>query len=156
MLNSIAQLRRSGFCIAKFTFKTFDLEGGVTMEEIRQKLLQMRSLLELEMDKHHAKERDEHDPGDEIDLSVEEQGRVMDALLEGKGWERLELIKNTLTRMEDGEFGICEECGEEIAKKRLLALPFARLCINCQQEYEKGHIAHGLPMSNNMNWAEND
>ena len=35
-------------------------------------------------------------------------------------------------RDEPGEFGVCEECGDEIAEKRLTVLPFARFCAECQ------------------------
>ena len=49
---------------------------------------------------------------------------------------RLEaLIKNIL---EDEEFGYCEQCGEEINYKRLVAMPGVTTCIDCQRELEKG------------------
>ncbi|MEI6125360.1 MAG: TraR/DksA family transcriptional regulator, partial [Pseudomonadota bacterium] len=42
-----------------------------------------------------------------------------------------------LEKLEDGSYGICEECGEEINKKRLKVLPFAKYCVNCQSDIEK-------------------
>jgi DnaK suppressor protein len=41
-------------------------------------------------------------------------------------------IKDALNRVENGEFGECQSCGETISMKRLKALPWARYCIECQ------------------------
>jgi len=49
-------------------------------------------------------------------------------------------IDRTLEKMEEGTFGLCEKCGEEIEFKRLEARPVATLCIECkmlQEEEEK-------------------
>jgi DnaK suppressor protein len=45
-------------------------------------------------------------------------------------------IREALTRIEEGNFGVCERCGEEISDKRLEARPVTTLCINCKQEQE--------------------
>ncbi len=42
-----------------------------------------------------------------------------------------------LRKLDEGGFGECERCGEEIAEKRLEALPFARYCIECQRHVER-------------------
>lgn len=47
-------------------------------------------------------------------------------------------IDRALEKMTDGEFGICELCGEEIQKKRLEVRPNARYCIKCKEDIEKG------------------
>ena len=44
----------------------------------------------------------------------------------------LRQIDAALGRMADGEYGICDECGKKIPKVRLKALPYARLCLECQ------------------------
>jgi RNA polymerase-binding transcription factor len=46
-------------------------------------------------------------------------------------------IREALERLEDGTFGICEECGEEIPLKRLMARPVTHLCIQCKQAQEE-------------------
>ena len=48
-------------------------------------------------------------------------------------------IRSALVKLRDGEYGICEECEEPIPDKRLQALPWARLCIQCQQKAESQH-----------------
>ena len=45
-------------------------------------------------------------------------------------------IKEALARIEDGTFGICEECGEEISEERLKARPVTTLCIECKTKAE--------------------
>ena len=47
-------------------------------------------------------------------------------------------INNALRRIAEGTYGICDGCGCAIEKPRLHALPFARMCIRCQSEQEKG------------------
>src|SRR4051812_23626841 len=53
--------------------------------------------------------------------------------------ERRELlaVERALSKMSTGNFGVCEDCGEEIPAKRLMVLPEARLCANCQAYEEK-------------------
>ncbi|MFQ5484936.1 MAG: RNA polymerase-binding protein DksA [Desulfobacterales bacterium] len=53
-------------------------------------------------------------------------------------------IKKTLNRIENGTFGICETCGEEISKKRLKARPVTTQCIECKTKEEALEKALGL------------
>lgn len=46
-------------------------------------------------------------------------------------------LEDALKKIEDGSFGICEECKKLIAKSRLKAVPYARLCVKCQEKKEK-------------------
>lgn len=46
-------------------------------------------------------------------------------------------IDDALRRIDEGTFGICEACKKKIAKQRLEAMPYARLCITCQSKREK-------------------
>ena len=50
--------------------------------------------------------------------------------------EQLILVKDALARLDDGKFGICEECGRAVNLKRLEAVPWTRYCRDCQQEVE--------------------
>jgi len=54
---------------------------------------------------------------------------AVDCVLIGKNRE-------ALGRLEEGTFGICEACGEEIPLKRLMARPVTTLCIECKKEQE--------------------
>ena len=50
----------------------------------------------------------------------------------------LQLVNEALDRIEDGSFGKCVACQEEVQVKRLDAIPWARHCIECQEKQEKG------------------
>jgi DnaK suppressor protein len=45
--------------------------------------------------------------------------------------------EEALARIDDGTFGICEECGEDISEERLKARPMATLCIDCKTKAEE-------------------
>jgi DnaK suppressor protein len=53
-------------------------------------------------------------------------------------------IREALARIEDGTYGICEECGEEIGEKRLEARPVTTLCFECKKRQEAMEKARGL------------
>ncbi len=53
--------------------------------------------------------------------------------------EALYEIEEALKRLEHSTYGVCGNCEKNIMKARLEAVPFARLCINCQSEVEKDH-----------------
>jgi len=53
-------------------------------------------------------------------------------------------IKKALDRIEDGSFGICESCGEDISIERLKARPVTTLCIECKTRQEAREKALGL------------
>jgi RNA polymerase-binding protein DksA len=50
---------------------------------------------------------------------------------------RLYVINDAIKRIEEGRYGICEACENKISKKRLLAVPFASMCVKCQSKQEK-------------------
>lgn len=51
-------------------------------------------------------------------------------------------IDEALKRIDDGEYGLCLECGGQVAKNRLKAVPYAKLCISCQNNEERGKKKH--------------
>ncbi len=53
-------------------------------------------------------------------------------------------IKTALEKLEEGDFGICEECGEEISEERLKVRPMAALCIKCKKKQEAIEKIKGL------------
>jgi DnaK suppressor protein len=54
-------------------------------------------------------------------------------------WRTAALVKEALTRIEDGSYGTCQECEEEINERRLKALPWAKFCIKCQENADQMH-----------------
>jgi RNA polymerase-binding transcription factor len=51
--------------------------------------------------------------------------------------ERARRLQIALTRVADGEYGVCSECGTSIPPKRLLAIPDATTCVACQERLER-------------------
>lgn len=73
------------------------------------------------------------DSGDHALMDLERELGI--SLLEMRNRKR-QLIDEALIRVEDGTYGVCAECGVEISEKRLEAVPFARLCVECQSREE--------------------
>jgi DnaK suppressor protein len=73
------------------------------------------------------------DSGDQALVDLEREMGI--SLQEMRNQERKN-IDNALDSLDEGTYGACAECGEEISEKRLHALPFARLCVECQSKRE--------------------
>jgi len=74
---------------------------------------------------------------DEADLASSESEQSMSLRLRDRERVLLKKIDKVLKKMEDGTYGDCESCGEEIGIKRLEARPVTDLCIRCKEEQEK-------------------
>jgi DnaK suppressor protein len=77
------------------------------------------------------------DLADETDLTSVELSQGVVFTLREKEQRTLAAIDEALQRMEEGTYGLCEECDEEIGAKRLEINPTARLCITHQEEAEE-------------------
>ncbi len=80
---------------------------------------------------------DTDDLPDEIDLASSEYSQSMVFRLRDREKFLLKKIEKALARIDDGTFGVCERCEEEISPKRLEARPVTTLCIRCKEEQEK-------------------
>ena len=105
-----------------------------------KKLLQERRQ-ELVTAAEHTREEglgvEQADLADEVDLASTEAGQSLNLRLRDRELYLLKKINKALEKIETGEFGVCERCGEEIGVKRLEARPVAELCIRCKEEIEK-------------------
>ena len=70
------------------------------------------------------------------DLASETFEREKDLALEGNIQDLLDKVNTALEKIEDGTYGLCDSCGVEINPNRLEALPWASLCLNCQDRLE--------------------
>ncbi|MDA8412290.1 MAG: TraR/DksA family transcriptional regulator [Desulfobacteraceae bacterium] len=75
--------------------------------------------------------------GDIYDQASSERDRELGLLLGDREREKVHAIDEALLRIKEDEYGICEECEEEIPLGRLKALPFARHCVKCKSDLEK-------------------
>jgi RNA polymerase-binding transcription factor len=77
------------------------------------------------------------EPSDAYDAAAEERERELRVILTHRDREKLTAIDEALSRIDEGCYGICESCEEEIAEGRLALLPFTRLCVTCQAAAER-------------------
>jgi DnaK suppressor protein len=82
-----------------------------------------------------------YDAGESSESDIQED--IEFALIQMKT-ETLARINEALTRLEEGAYGNCFECGDEIAPQRLRALPFAVRCKDCEQARENAVLRERL------------
>lgn len=102
------------------------------LEERRQAILQATEAV-----REEGMGFEQADLPDEVDLASSEAGQSLNLRLRDRELVLLKKIDKTLKKIDAGEFGVCERCGEEIGLKRLEARPVAEMCIRCKEELEK-------------------
>ena len=75
--------------------------------------------------------------GDWIDQSSQESDRHVHLALKQTDTKLLRAIEDALHRVEQGTYGICSDCEEEIPVARLDAVPWTRVCIDCKERQPK-------------------
>jgi RNA polymerase-binding protein DksA len=70
------------------------------------------------------------------DIATDTYDREFSLGLASNDRELLYEIDEALKKIEEGRFGICEDCSKPIAKSRLKAIPYTKLCLNCQKRRE--------------------
>lgn len=107
---------------------------------------QLGAVLKTERDRllHNAREglkfsmeRERNIGRDSIDESMEEEIFSTELRLRDREKFLLNKINGALERLDHGTIDECEDCGEKIAFKRLMARPVTTLCIDCKEEKEK-------------------
>ena len=73
---------------------------------------------------------------DPLDRASAESDRTWTLRIRGRESMLIKKIKNSLEDIENGDYGICEDCGEDISIQRLKARPVTSLCINCKTKRE--------------------
>ncbi len=109
------------------------------LARVRESLLDTKAKLLNEIDSELKAEREGNkDEGmDAYDLASEERDREINFILSDRERVKLKQIDDALERIADASYGVCESCGLEIAEERLSAMPFTRLCRDCQQDMER-------------------
>lgn len=77
---------------------------------------------------------------DYTDMATLESDRTFHLRIRDRERKLIKKIDQALDRIEDGTFGFCERCGEEIGEKRLQARPVTTYCINCKTKLEEKEI----------------
>jgi len=109
-----------------------------TLEEFRELLQQQLDELLREAGKTASEMADEKtnfpDPTDRASL---ESDRNFELRIRDRERKLIGKIREAIERIEDGTFGICESCEEEIGEARLKARPVTTMCIDCKTEQER-------------------
>ena len=74
---------------------------------------------------------------DEVDVIQINEDREMSFATRSLLVERANRLAEALERLRDGEYGVCQECGEAIAPARLRAMPEVMTCVRCQDRLER-------------------
>ena len=77
-----------------------------------------------------------HLVADPVDMTQEAAERDVAVQLLDRESALVRRLRNAIDRIEDGSYGLCLQCEEEIAPTRLKAIPWAELCIRCQERAE--------------------
>lgn len=107
------------------------------LKKIRERLRAERDLL-IEKLKGNDLSVDDSETPDPVDLAVRNYSKnVMLAVSENES-RQLSLVDEALLRLDDDEYGPCQNCEKPINPKRLAAIPWARYCLDCQELVEQG------------------
>ena len=113
------------------------------LEHFHKRLLQkqqelMQVVARIEQDGRAADEEATQDVADKATNSY-----TKEFLFHQSNAERsqLQLVNDALARLREGTYGECMTCGEELNLKRLEAVPWAGMCISCQEKVEQGVVA---------------
>ncbi len=107
------------------------------LEYFRQKLLTWRADLVEESRETISNLREEvRDVGDEAERATRETENSLELRTRDRYRKLIKKIDQALARVDEGEYGYCEETGEEIGLARLEARPIATLCLDAQERWE--------------------
>ena len=93
---------------------------------------------------------------DEGDLATISHNRDLLCNLHEGSFARLRSIEEAMEALDRGQYGECVRCGKDINEKRLLAVPWATLCIRCQEETEAEHTLSRRVLAGGMEEEETE
>ena len=109
------------------------------LDRVREHLRETKARLldEVDTDQKAQLEGNKDEGMDAYDLASEERDREINFILSDRERAKIKEIDDALARLADHSYGVCEECGLDIGEERLEALPFTRVCRDCQQDRER-------------------
>jgi len=109
------------------------------MEPYRLMLLDLKQKLikDVLMNQEAGNESLDGEVLDSADLASDSYDKDVANSLSETERARLVAVEAALDRVKHGSYGMCESCGKPIPLARLKVLPFAKLCVQCQQDEEK-------------------
>jgi DnaK suppressor protein len=112
------------------------------LKMLRERLLQKKQqiLESYNKNKSYGKEADGEGAQDIADKASSSYTKEFLFSLSNTERDTLQQVDEALLRLETKRYGICASCEEEMNQKRLEAVPWARLCLACQQRQESGQL----------------
>jgi RNA polymerase-binding protein DksA len=110
---------------------------GALLEEVRDALENSENQQYVELI--------DHAPADIGDQSIGDALADLSLALIDRHIHEIRDIEAANARVKAGDFGSCDDCGEEISVERLLAMPTATRCVVCQQQRERTYAHEGTP-----------
>ncbi len=113
------------------------------LEHFRQILTAWKENLQQEIDYTQEKLADEGwQCPDENDRASREEAFSLDLRNRDRARKLMKKINKTLKRLEEDDYGFCDDCGDEIGLKRLEARPTADMCVDCKEraEHQEKHL----------------
>lgn len=109
------------------------------LKQAKDRLLEMKNQVTsgIRADLKEGREIQKDDGMDTYDVATEERDREIHMIISDRDRQKLVAIEEALERLDEGSYGICDSCEEEIPVERLKAMPFTRLCVQCQSEREQ-------------------
>ena len=116
----------------------------VNVQKMRERILEEKARLEYDRDQLRGSDGITRDVGDSADLDINHPAdsgtetfeKTKDLALRANVGGMLAQIDEALAKIEAGTYGTCDRCGQAIAPARLEALPYATLCVSCQDRVE--------------------
>ena len=109
----------------------------LNLKDLKKRLNDERAVLIEKLNGNDLSIDDSETP-DPVDLAVRNYSKnVMLAVSENESRQLTE-VDQALARIDDDEYGNCQNCEKPISPKRLQAIPWARYCLDCQELQEKG------------------
>ena len=107
-----------------------------SLERLHKRLLARRDFLRKKLGQQIDSFKGEREVGDVADAAIEGITSELDSCLADFESRELRLIEWALELMKEGRYGVCQQCGKKIPIARLNAVPFARFCVKCQEQFE--------------------
>ncbi len=109
------------------------------LQELKKRLLERKEAILKKMRQYYeeSQEVEANIAQDAVDRAESSYTKEFLLSLTDAEREQLSLINEALRRLARGNYGLCQSCGQPISKKRLEIVPWAPLCVACQQKKEK-------------------
>ena len=123
-----------------------DKKEKLDVKKMKKLLLELKESFEKDKNAKASPVTDHEDStfSDASDLATHDTDLSNDLSVKQIKTLKYNEILDALDRIENGEYGICEECGADIGARRMDVYPTSKMCISCQEEFERSQRAKNL------------